>query len=84
MPLLPETAHGYKHLLICVDVFSKWVELIPMRSKSSAEVAQALEMNIIARFGVPDELRVDRGLEFAGEVTQLCERLRIRRHAIST
>lgn len=39
LPLLPESEHGYKHLLICVDTFSKWVELIPMRTKSSNEVA---------------------------------------------
>jgi Integrase core domain len=73
LPLLPETTHGYKHLLICVDTFSKWVELIPMRTKTSAEVAQALRLNIFARFGIPDELRMDRGLEFAGEVIALCE-----------
>ena len=73
LPLLPETTHGYKHLLICVDTFSKWVELIPMRSKTSAEVAQALRLNIFARLGIPDELRMDRGLEFAGEVIDLCE-----------
>ena len=41
-------------------------------------------MNIFARFGVPDELRMDRGLEFAGEVIGLCERLNIARKTIST
>ena len=55
-----------------------------MRSKASKEVAQALELNIFARFGVPVEIRVDRGLEFAGNVTDLCERLGVKRHAIST
>ena len=41
-------------------------------------------MNIFARFGVPDELRMDRGLEFAGEVISLGERLNIARKTIST
>ena len=44
-----------------------------MYSKGSKEVADALELNIIARFGVPDELRMDRGLEFAGHVVTLCK-----------
>ena len=69
MPTLPATVEGYQHLMICVDVFSKWVELIPMRSKNSGEVSEALKLYIIARFGVPQEFRVDRGLEFAGSVT---------------
>lgn len=55
-----------------------------MRSKSSQEVADALELNIYARFGVPVELRMDRGLEFAGKVTQMCDQLGIKRKVIST
>lgn len=55
-----------------------------MWTKTSAEVAQALELDIFERFGVPDELRMDRGLEFAGEVINLCDRLHIRRNTIST
>ena len=53
-------------------MFSKWVELIPMYTKNSKEVADAIELNIISRFGVPDEMRMDRGLEFAGHVTSMC------------
>jgi IS30 family transposase len=68
LPRLPETAEGYKHLLILVDPFSKWTELVPMKTKTSSEVAEAIRLHILARFGVPKELRFDRGREFAGEV----------------
>jgi hypothetical protein len=34
---LPEAEDGYEHLLICVDVFSKWVELIPMKTKNTVD-----------------------------------------------
>jgi Integrase core domain. len=68
LPTLPLTTTGYRHLLLCVDSFSKWIELIPMKTKSSEEVAEVLRHHIIARFGVPRELRMDRGKEFAGEV----------------
>jgi len=33
LPGLPKSEEGYKHILIMVDVFSKWVELFPMFSK---------------------------------------------------
>lgn len=42
LPRLPTTVEGYKHIMIAVDVFSKWVELFPMRSKSSEEVWEVL------------------------------------------
>lgn len=67
-----------------VDVFSKWVELIPMRTKSSQEVAQVIQLHLIARFGIPRELRSDRGREFLGEVTALCNKYGIRKVLIST
>jgi hypothetical protein len=50
---LPRTEDGYHHILICVDPFSKWCELIPLKTKSSEEVWNALYLNIFARFGVP-------------------------------
>jgi hypothetical protein len=53
LPLLPTTNEGYRHCLIMVDVFSKWIELVPMRTKSSAEVAQAVRQHLFARFGLP-------------------------------
>ena len=77
LPMLPLTSSGFSHLLLCIDPFSKWVELYPMRSKRPAEVVETLELNLIARFGVPLELRMDRGLEFAGELNDFCKRLGI-------
>lgn len=84
LPRLPITPDGFNHILLCVDPFSKWVELIPARTKSSEEVAKALELHIFARFGLPMELRVDRGLEFAGKVKELCNKLNIKWVSIST
>ena len=58
---LPETEEGYCYLLLMVDTFTKWVELIPMRSKLSSEVATALKLHIIVCFGIPMEICCDRG-----------------------
>ena len=84
LPSLPESPEGFKHLLVMVDPFSKWTELVPMKSKSSLEVANVIKLYILARFGVPDEMRCDRGREFSGAVKQLCGEFGIRYNTIST
>jgi hypothetical protein len=72
LPKLPMNKEGYQHILICVDPFSKWVELFPMRTKSSEEVWSVLYGQLFSRLGLPYELRCDRGKEFAGIVTSKC------------
>jgi hypothetical protein len=32
-----ETPRGYKYLLVCIELFSKWVEVIPMKTKKPSE-----------------------------------------------
>ena len=81
---LPEMEEGYCYLLLMVNTFTKWVELIPMHSKLSSKVAATLKLHIIACFGVPLKIRCDRGLKFAGEVCTLCKEYRIQRKTIST
>lgn len=84
LPRLPESAEGFKHLLVIIDTFSKWVELVPMRSKSSLEVASVFKEYIFPRFGLPLEVRCDRGREFAGDFTKLCAEYKIKQITIST
>ena len=72
LPALPVTSEGYQHILICVDPFTKWVELFPMKSKASSEVWSILYGQLFARFGLPLQLRCDRGREFFGVVERQC------------
>jgi hypothetical protein len=43
---------GYKHILVVVDKFTKWIEVQPIASVMSKEVAKLIE-EITHRFGVP-------------------------------
>jgi hypothetical protein len=43
---------GYKHMLVVVDKFTKWIEVQPIASVMSKEVAKLIE-EITHRFGVP-------------------------------
>ena len=70
----PKSKRGFKWCMVGVDYFSKWIEGIPMTSKSSAEVAYHLLYAIISRYGAPAEIVTDGGGEFAGEVEDLLRR----------
>jgi hypothetical protein len=63
-----------KYILVCVDVFSKYVYLRPVQSKSVFDVYPVLEEILNTnktRFGVvPQILQHDRGTEFGEYMTQ--------------
>ena len=83
LPMLPESPEGYKHALLCVDPFSKWIEIFPMRTKASDEVWTVLYTQLFCRFGLPLELRCDRGREFSGVVQQKCSEFGVKLMRIS-
>ena len=62
-----EDEHGnvYKYVLSCLDVFSRYLFLQRMKSKSTTEVASLMK-KIFLTFGCPDILQCDRGFEFQG------------------
>jgi hypothetical protein len=51
------------HLLIAVDKFSKWIEARPI-SRIKSEQAVLFFMDIIHRFGVPNSIITDNGMQF--------------------
>ena len=61
---LPRSTHGNTMLLVFVDKFSKWVELIPLRAATTATLQKALRERILSRFGVPKVLVTDNGTQF--------------------
>ena len=68
---LATTPWGNKWILVCIEHFSKWVELIPLPSKSSANAARGLLEGVLSRYGAPGEVLTDRGGEFMGEFDAL-------------
>ena len=69
-PLL-ETAAGNTSVLVCIEHFTKWVELIPLPSKSSKDAARTLLEGVLSRYGSPSEVLTDQGREFQGEFQTL-------------
>jgi hypothetical protein len=58
---------GYKHILVAVDKFTKWIEVRPVAKVTSEEVAKFIR-DITHRFGVPNRIITDLGKAFTDSV----------------
>ena len=61
---LPPSIEGFQHIMICVCAFSKWIKLLPLKTRSSLECADAFFRDVICRYGKPIAIRSDNGSEF--------------------
>ena len=58
------SSHGCKYLLMCIDRFTRWPEVIPLPDIQATTVAAAFVNIWISRFGVHGTITTDRGGEF--------------------
>ena len=67
-----------KYLLTITDRFSKYIEIVALKTKESTEVATALYERWFLRHGMPKILTSDRGLEFTNQVlAELCKLMNV-------
>jgi len=55
-------------LLVFHDVFSKWVELIPLRKATAAQVQKAFRERKLGRVGIPRKFICDNGTQFTSRI----------------
>ena len=60
----PKAMGNKKYLLVCTDYFTKWVEAEPLANIRDVDVKRFIWKNIVTRFGVPNVLISDNGLQF--------------------
>jgi hypothetical protein len=74
---MPHTSEdGNKYVMVMIEHFTKWVELVPILKKLSFYTAAALN-GVLTRFGAPAEVLTDQGEEFQGEFAALLQKLLI-------
>jgi len=64
----PQTKLGNTVIFVCLDQFTNFVWLEPMRKASTGEVARFLEKNIFYQFAVPELMHSDNGKQFVSQV----------------
>ncbi|KAK3084611.1 hypothetical protein FSP39_016239 [Pinctada imbricata] len=75
---LPPTARGNEYVLVMVDQFTKWMEVVPLPSQSADVTAKAAIDGFFARFGYPFEIFTDQGRNFESDLFKnLCAQLQI-------
>ena len=60
---------GYKYLLTCIDIFSKYAWVVPLKTKQGQELVKAFQM-ILSSGRKPNKLQTDQGTEFLNGVFQ--------------
>ena len=63
--------NGVKYLLVAVDVLSRYLRVVPMRSKSAPDAAKAFKKMI--ETVQPQKVWSDKGTEFKGAFKKLCD-----------
>ncbi|OAE34649.1 hypothetical protein AXG93_4034s1020 [Marchantia polymorpha subsp. ruderalis] len=71
---LPLTQRYHRYVLVMVEHFSKWIELVSLPDKMSEGVAYAFLDRVLRHFGAPVEVLTDQRTEFQGEFQVLCDK----------
>lgn len=61
---LPRSTRGYNHILVVVDLFSKFSLCFPLRKATASKVIEHLENDVFLVFGVPKKIVSDNGVQF--------------------
>ncbi len=75
---LPRSFQDSTYVLVCVDHFSRFVVLAPLRDKSATTVAHALVSHLFCPFTTPRVLLSDNGMEFKNQLlSDICTQYNI-------
>jgi hypothetical protein len=81
---LPPAQGNLKYVVVAVDSFSKWIEVKPFATITSATVQKFLWQNIVCRFGVPKAITVDNGTQFDAKTFRaFCDQIGTKVHFTS-
>ncbi|GKT31129.1 hypothetical protein ADUPG1_001863 [Aduncisulcus paluster] len=74
---------GNRYLVVMVDMFTRWTEIVATKTKTADETAQAIVDGIFGRFGLPKSIQSDRGKEYVnGVISELYLRLGVSQHKV--
>ena len=60
-------SHGYVWILVGTELYTKWVEAVPLKKATGAAVANFIREYIVCRFGIPYKIITDNGTPFVNK-----------------
>lgn len=61
---MPKAPGGFEYMLTATDLYTKWVEAVPLVHMKASDVQSFTWNNIITRFGVSYAILSDNGSQF--------------------
>ena len=81
---LPLDALGFRYILMIGDIFSKYIELVPLKNQTAPTISNAILQHWIFRHGCPKFALSDQASNVDGEVVQeVCRTLNIEKRRSS-
>ena len=82
--VMPEDPEGYKYFVLIGDIFSKFIQAVPLREQTAAQISQGLLNHWIYVHGKPSYLLTDQGSNVDGEIIrEICNSLGIEKRRTS-
>eukprot|EP00253_Pinus_taeda_P007321 PITA_07321 len=80
----PRSAAGHGYIIVAIDYFTKWAEVMPTLSEDGHTTARFLFNHVISRFGVPQAIVTDHGKHFCNHMmTELTTQLGLRNDSLT-
>ena len=73
---------GYRYILIMGDMFSKYIEAVPLKDQTSETIINAIWKSWITKHGCPTYILLGRNVD-GTLIRKLCEQFRIQKRCTS-
>lgn len=65
---LPRSKAQHQYILVIQDLFTKWIEYVPLRAANGKKISELFRKLVINRWGFPRVILTDNGMEFVNSV----------------
>ena len=80
-PITPKASNDHRFIFVVIDYFIKWVETTSYASVTKSVVARFIKREIICRYGLPERIISDNGLNLNNDmVAEVCTQFKIKHH----
>jgi len=74
----PPSSEGHKFILVVIEYYTKLVEAIPLKIAIQKYLINFIKEYIICRFGIPQRLIMDNGMNFIGkDIKEFCKKMKV-------